>query len=315
MKIITKIKDINEISIALREEKNRIGFVPTMGYLHKGHISLIEKSKKHCTKTILSIFVNPAQFGPEEDFKKYPRDIKRDIKMAEEAGVDYIFNPDVREMYKADHKTFVEIRDLKDIMCGKFRPAHFDGVCTIVLKLFNIIRPHRAYFGQKDYQQLAIIKKMVKDLNIGIEIIGCPIIREPDGLALSSRNKYLSHEERASAIIIYKSLRAAAEYIKGHKNKYGETISANKFFSKEKIKIQGKNIKDQGLKEFQSEIINKILEDKNISKVDYFEFRDSNNLEEIKNPGIFYSNQPNGKILIAAAVWIGDTRLIDNIVI
>lgn len=283
MEIIEKIEDMKKKSQSLRENNEVLGLVPTMGYLHQGHLSLIRMAKKECSKVIISIFVNPTQFRPGEDFEKYPRDLERDCKLSEEEGVDYIFHPSAEEMYGKDYLTFVEVEKLSKIMCGVARPGHFRGVCTVVLKLFNIVNPHKAYFGEKDYQQLVIIKKMVEDLNLSLVVRAGPIIREEDGLAMSSRNKYLSTEERKDAVIIYKCLNLAQELVdKGEKD----------------------------LLKIKKVVLEKLKEKKSVSKIDYFDFRNPESLEEIKVIG----EHPD-KILAAAAVWIGNTRLIDNKVI
>ena len=283
MKIIKKISKCKSIISNLRQKGYKIGLVPTMGFLHEGHLNLVRMAKKECDKVVVSIFVNPIQFGPGEDFKKYPRDIKRDSMLAEKEGVDYIFEPTAEEMYDQDPKTVVEVKELSDIMCGKFRPGHFTGVATVVLKLLNIIKAHKVYFGEKDYQQMIIIKKMADDLNLDINVVRGPTIRESDGIALSSRNKYLSAEERENAVILYESLTMAKNMIEcGEKNL-------------EKVK---KKVKE------------KLKKNKFVKNVDYFEFRDPITLEERK---IVAGKQK--RLLIAAAVWIGKTRLIDNMVI
>ena len=267
----------------LKSKGEKIGFVPTMGYLHKGHISLIKKAKAECSKVLVSIFVNPIQFGPREDFKKYPRNFKRDCSFSEKAGANYIFFPSTDEMYEKDFKTFVEVQELGDIMCGKARPGHFRGVCTVVLKLFNIIKPDIAYFGQKDYQQMVIIKKMTKDLNIPVKIAECPIVREKDGLAISSRNKYLSYDERKNAVVLFQSLKLAEELIiNGQKN----------------------------LEIVRKAALEKLESNPFVSKIDYFDFRDKDMLQEIER-----IDQKATRILIASAIWIGGTRLIDNILL
>ena len=199
IKVVKKINEMQFISDKLRAEGRSIGFVPTMGYLHKGHISLVETAKSHCDFIVMSIFVNPAQFGPDEDFMEYPRDFENDKKKAAENGVDLIFYPSAKEMYKEDFLTLVRVTQITETMCGISRPAHFEGVAAVVLKLFNIVKPHTAVFGQKDYQQSVVIRKMVEDLNVDVKIIVAPIIREDDGLAMSSRNKYLTPEERKEA--------------------------------------------------------------------------------------------------------------------
>jgi len=224
MKVIKKIKQMQKISDTLRKENKTIGFVPTMGALHKGHIELIKKARKETDVVVVSIFVNPIQFGPKEDYKKYPRPIEKDLNICKENNVDYVFYPEVDEMYpKVQNSkfnlqndnilTFVEVKNLQDILCGKFRPGHFRGVCTVVAKLFNIVKPHIAYFGEKDYQQLKIIQQMVKDLNFDIKIVPVGTVREEDGLACSSRNTYLSEVERKVAPYIYKSLLYCKELI------------------------------------------------------------------------------------------------------
>jgi pantoate--beta-alanine ligase len=282
MKIIKKISECRSTVEELKKKNFTIGLVPTMGYLHEGHLSLARKAKSQCQKVFMTIFVNPTQFGPGEDLEKYPRDLKRDTALAQESGVDYIFSPEAGEMYKKNHSTYVEVEDLPDSMCGAHRPGHFRGVATIVLKLFNILPAHKAYFGMKDFQQLAILKKMVEDLDINIEIVECPTVREEDGLALSSRNKYLAPDERKNASIIYKVLKSAEK----------------KILSGEK---RAESIKTGALKELQGNSY--------IKKIDYFDIRDASSLEEIKDIN------KAGNIVVATAVTIGQTRLIDNVVI
>jgi pantoate--beta-alanine ligase len=283
MEIVKKVKDCTEISKRLREKGLTIGFVPTMGFLHEGHLSLIRAAGKQCDRVILSIFVNPTQFGPGEDFKKYPRDIKRDRQLAESEGVNYIFYPTVSEMYKSDHRTFVDVRELGEIMCGKYRPGHFTGVSTVVLKLLNITKANRVYFGKKDYQQMVIVKKMAEDLSVDVDIIGIPTVREKDGLAMSSRNSYLDKSERENAVILYKCLNHAKVMIKG-----GE----------------------RDLKVVHKKIMGELEGNSFVRKVDYVDFRDPFNLKEISILGDF-----DKRVLVAIAAWIGNTRLIDNIVI
>lgn len=282
MEIIEKIEDMRNKSRALREANEKIGFVPTMGYLHEGHLSLIRMAKNECSKVVMSIFVNPIQFGPGEDFERYPRDFERDCRISEKEGVDYIFHPSSQEMYGEDYLTFVEVEKLSGIMCGAARPGHFKGVCTVVLKLFNIVNPHVAYFGEKDYQQLVIIKKMVKDLNLPLLVKSGPTVREKDGLAMSSRNKYLSREERKNATVIYTCLNLVQELIyKGERD----------------------------LSKIKKEVLDRLKENESVSKIDYFDFRDPESLDEIEMIG------KHGRILAATAVWIGSTRLIDNKII
>ena len=287
MEIIESAKQMQETSMSLRKLNHTIGFVPTMGYLHKGHISLIKKAKNDCSKVILSIFVNPTQFGAGEDYEKYPKDFDRDKKLAAAAGTDYIFIPSAGEMYTEGFKTSVKVKELDSVMCGSFRPGHFEGVCTVVAKLFNITLPHRSYFGLKDYQQYLIIKKMVKDLNFPLRIVGCPIIREEDGIAMSSRNKYLSVNERKNAVILSECLKLA------------ESLIRNGFTDLEHIRKTA---------------FEKLCGNTCVSKVDYFDFRDSETLENISsiNKDDFKSSGSN--LLIACAAWVGSTRLIDNMI-
>lgn len=283
MRVIKKISECKSTIKKLRGQGYKIGFVPTMGFLHEGHLSLIKMAKRECDKVVLSIFVNPIQFGPNEDFKKYPRDIKRDRVLAEKEGADYIFYPSAKEMYDKDYKTTVEVKELGSIMCGKHRPGHFVGVATAVLKLLNTINAHKAYFGEKDYQQLVLIKKMVNDLNIDTKIIGGPTIREKDGLALSSRNRYLSKEERKNAVILYRCLNSAKDMI-----------------------LKG----ESDLEKIRKKVLEELRGNIFIRKVDYFEFRDPYTLQEKKEV-----EKNTKKILAAVAAWIGETRLIDNVLI
>ncbi|MCM8807300.1 MAG: pantoate--beta-alanine ligase [Candidatus Omnitrophica bacterium] len=279
MKILKKINDVrSEIKMAKAEGKI-IGFVPTMGYLHQGHISLIRKAKEECEYVVVSIFVNPTQFGPKEDFNRYPRNLERDIKILKDEKVNLLFAPETEEMYKEGFKSWVYVEELSEILEGKFRPGHFKGVCTVVLKLFNIVQPDKAYFGWKDAQQLIIIKKMVEDLNIPVEIIGCPTIRESDGLACSSRNVYLSEKEREKALCLYKALKKIEELIKKEK------IYDCKVLIKEGEKI----IKEEGVELQYLEIV----------KIDNLK-----KLEKIEKDAI-----------ILGAIKIGDVRLIDNLII
>jgi pantoate--beta-alanine ligase len=279
MRIIETISDLKAIIRTQRKQGKSIGFVPTMGYLHEGHISLVKACGQDNDFTVLSIYVNPTQFGVNEDFSKYPRDMERDSRMAEEAGVDVIFAPLNTEMYPEGYKTYVNVEDITEKMCGKSRPGHFKGVTTIVAKLFNIVEPDNAYFGQKDAQQVIVIKKMVKDLNMNVKIITCPIIREQDGLAMSSRNVYLSSEDRSSALVLSKSLIEAEKLIK-----------------------DGERNKDKVL-DF---IKNKISSEKR-AQIDYITMVDAEDLNDIKVIG--------KKVLIALAVKFGQTRLIDNILV
>jgi len=276
--LITDISKMKKIVKNLKKEGKSIGFVPTMGYLHQGHISLIRCSKKENEITVVSIFLNPLQFGKNEDLGRYPRDIQRDVEICTGEGVDYIFYPDVRQIYPEGYSTYVIVEGLTEGLCGAFRPGHFKGVTTIVNKLFNIIQPDRAYFGKKDYQQYLVIKKMVNDLNMDVQVIGCPVVREDDGLAMSSRNKYLSTEERKSALSLSIALFTAKRMFEG-----GET-------DPEKIKQKMRQI---------------IQSHPHIRDIQYIEIVDPETL------------QPKKKVekgdVIALAVYVGDTRLIDNI--
>ena len=276
MKILKTVHDVRELVNQWKKEGKTIGLVPTMGYLHEGHLSLIEKCKKENDKVIVSIFVNPTQFGENEDLTSYPKDIKRDSSLCENLGVDLIFNPDASEMYQ-DPCTFVNIESLSNHLCGKSRPIHFRGVCTVVSKLFIIINPDNAYFGQKDAQQLAIIKKMVKDLNFDINIVGCPIVREEDGLAKSSRNVYLNPKERKAALCLSKAINV------------GKTL-ANTETNADKIKSE----------------MRKIIEAEPLAKIDYIEIVDNDTMQPV--------SEMKENTLAAMAVFIGKTRLIDNFI-
>jgi len=276
MKIVNTIKDTREIVKQWKSEGLTVGFVPTMGYLHEGHSSLIKKASEENDKVVVSIFVNPMQFGPKEDLAKYPRDLERDSKITEEAGGDLIFNPWPEEMYPEDFSSFVDVNGLTEGLCGEKRPGHFRGVCTVVAKLFNIVKPHRAYFGEKDAQQLAVIKRMVRDLDMDLEIIPCPIIREEDGLAKSSRNTYLSKEERIAALVLSKAL-----------NKAKETLS-----QRERKAIAIKDL-----------IYNEISKEP-LATIDYIELVDSMTLKKME--------RIEKDVLVAIAVYVGKTRLIDN---
>ena len=276
MKVVKTIKEVKETVAAWRKEGQEIALVPTMGFLHNGHKSLMERAKKENGKVVVSVFVNPIQFGPNEDFATYPRDIEHDKAVCESAGVDLIFAPEKEEMYTDGFCSFVGMRVLTEELCGKSRPTHFQGVCTVVSKLFNIVTPDRAYFGQKDAQQLAIIKRMVIDLNMNVKVIGCPIIREEDGLALSSRNTYLSKEERSAALILSKTLNLAEDIAK-----QGESDA------KKLLDVMKKNIETEPL-----------------AKIDYVEAVDVLTMKPVE--------KLTESTLVAMAVYIGKTRLIDN---
>lgn len=274
MKVLRKIEELRKELVNKKESK--IVLVPTMGYLHSGHLALVKKAKEFGDIVVMSIFVNPIQFGPNEDFDKYPRDFKRDEQLAESAGVDYIFYPERDEMYK-NHKTYVSVSDITELLCGEKRPGHFTGVATVVLKLFNIVKPYAAVFGLKDAQQVRVIEKMVEDLNVDIKIVRAEIIREESGLALSSRNKYLSKQGKEKAVALSKSLEMAKNLIENGER----TVSV--------------------LKDKIAEFILKEAED---AKIDYIEIVDYEKMEK--------TEKLTGEILIAEAVFIDGVRLIDN---
>lgn len=278
MKIVGTVKEVREQVKEWKKQGLSVGFVPTMGYLHEGHKSLMAAARKGNDKVVVSIFVNPMQFGPTEDLATYPRDLDHDAALCESAGVDLIFHPEAEEMYEKDFCSFVDMTGLTEGLCGKTRPIHFRGVCTVVNKLFNIVTPDHAYFGQKDGQQLAVIKRMVRDLNMDIEIVGCPIVREEDGLAKSSRNTYLSPEERKAALILSKTVALGKELAKTEKD-------ANKV-----VEAMKKNIETEPL-----------------AKIDYVEAVDALSMAPVE--------KLEGACMLAMAVYIGKTRLIDNTLI
>ena len=254
-----------------------VGLVPTMGYLHEGHASLIEKSVSLCDKTVASVFVNPTQFGPGEDLETYPRDFSHDCELLKSRGCDMVFHPDAAEMYPPDFATWVEVQsDMPKQLCGKTRPIHFRGVCTVVNKLFNIVTPDMAFFGQKDAQQLAIIRRMVRDLSMNVEIIGCPIVREKDGLARSSRNTYLNEQERAAAPVLFRSIQHGRELIKKGERDARRLIASMK----------------------------ELLEKEALARIDYVDAVDGETMLPV--------NILDTGVLVAMAVYIGKTRLIDN---
>ena len=274
MQVTKTVKETREIVKAWKKEGLTVGLVPTMGFLHEGHASLIKRAREENDRVVVSVFVNPTQFGPNEDLEAYPRDFERDSTLCESIGADLIFHPEPEDMYDSPC-AYVSIEKLSENLCGKTRPIHFRGVCTVVSKLFNIVSPDRAYFGQKDAQQLAIIKKMVKDLNFDIEIVGCPIIREEDGLAKSSRNTYLNTEERKAALCLSKSVAKGQEIIR-------EGMSA-----------------DELLKEMKM-----VIEAEPMAVIDYVSAVDALTMEHVD-----IIDRP---VLVAMAVYIGKTRLIDN---
>lgn len=273
------VEDVRNNVKEWKKQGLSVGFVPTMGYLHEGHASLIERAAAENDKVVVSVFVNPIQFGPTEDLESYPRDFEADCVLCEKMGADLVFHPENEEMYFDDFCTFVDINTLSEVLCGKTRPIHFRGVCTVVSKLFNIVTPDRAYFGQKDAQQLAIIKRMVRDLNFDIEIIGCPIIREDDGLAKSSRNTYLNPQERAAAVILSKAIFTGQKMVK-------EGI-------KDALTVKATMMA--------------ILKSEPLANVEYVEMVDFGTLQDVETI--------NGPILTAIAVRFGKTRLIDNFIV
>lgn len=275
------VKTISEVRNEVKNWKKQglsVGLVPTMGYLHEGHKSLIDRACRENDKVVVSVFVNPTQFGPGEDLATYPRDIQRDAALCEDAGAALIFNPEPEEMYFDDFHTYVTMESLSDELCGKTRPIHFRGVCTVVSKLFHIIAPDRAYFGQKDAQQLAIIKRMVRDLNFDIEIVGCPIVREADGLAKSSRNTYLNPEERNAALVLSRAVRLGQELIQNGERNADVIV--------EKMK--------------------QLIEEEPLAKIDYVQAVDAASIQPVA--------EIKGTVLVAMAVYIGKTRLIDNFI-
>ena len=276
MYVVKTIAEVRAHVAAWRKQGKTVGLVTTMGYLHEGHQSLIKKSVEENNRTVVTIFVNPMQFGPTEDLESYPRDIDHDAKLVEAHGGDLIFNPEPEEMYHDGFSSFVDMTVLTQELCGLSRPVHFRGVCTVVSKLFNIVKPDRAYFGKKDAQQLAVIRHMVDDLNMDIEIIGCPIIRESDGLAKSSRNTYLSSDERKAALVLSKAVSLGTDMVrKGEKN--CSVIIAE---------------------------MKKLIEAEPLAKIDYVKIVDCATMQQITS-----LDRP---ALCAMAVFIGKTRLIDN---
>lgn len=279
MEIIHRILQMKEVSKKARSEGKVIGFVPTMGFLHEGHLNLVREARKMADVVVVSIFVNPAQFAPTEDFDRYPRDITRDAELLANENVDYIFLPKAEDMYPENYHTHLKVRDLSERLEGTSRPGHFDGVTTVVMKLFHIVDPHFAFFGQKDAQQLIILRRMVQDMNMDVEIIRIPIAREPDGLAMSSRNIYLTPEERKAAPVLYRALEHARKRIEEGERK-SKTL----------------------LKEMRE-----IIEAEKEAKIDYLAITDLVELKEMRTV--------KGRALIAVAAYFGKTRLIDNAIV
>ena len=279
MQVATTIAEIRTWVRETHAAGKTVGFVPTMGALHAGHISLIQAAARQCDSVVVSIFVNPTQFGPGEDFAKYPRPLKRDLALCEQHGVDAVFAPSRDEMYPRENLTWVTVEKVSEPLCGRFRPGHFRGVATVCTKLFNIVGADAAFFGQKDAQQVAVIQRMVADLNLPLEIVVCPTVREPDGLAMSSRNQYLRPQERKEATVIYRSLQRSAELIRG-----GETTIAR-------------------IAEQMQEVLGQVP----ALQVEYVSIVDAASLEDLP--------RVQGRVLVAVAGRLGSTRLIDNIVV
>lgn len=276
MKVITSLRELWEERKKLAEP---VGFVPTMGYLHEGHLSLVRRAREECASVVVSIFVNPTQFGPNEDLARYPRDLERDLRLLAPLQVDVVWTPTVEEMYPSGYQTWVTVEELTKPLEGAMRPGHFRGVTTVVSKLFNAVQPQRAYFGQKDAQQAAVIRQMTRDLSYPIEIVVCPTVREADGLAMSSRNTYLSPTERQAATVLYRALTAAqSAYQAGERN--AERLRA---------------------------IMLEVLESEPLAQVQYVSCADYDTLQEL--------DEVRGKALLSMAVFIGKTRLIDNVVL
>lgn len=278
MKIVKTVEEVRAEVKAWRAEGLSVGLVPTMGFLHEGHKSLIDRAVKENDRVVVSDFVNPTQFGPGEDLESYPRDLDMDAALCEKAGAALIFNPEPSEMYAEDACTYVNMDGLTGELCGKSRPIHFRGVCTVVSKLFNIVTPDRAYFGQKDAQQLSIIRRMVRDLNFGIEVVGCPIVREADGLAKSSRNTYLNEEERQAALVLSRAVKLGQEMAEK-----GETSA-----------------------DAVTDAMKALIEKEPLARIDYVKAVDAVSIEPV--------SEMKPPVLVAMAVFIGKTRLIDNFI-
>jgi len=276
MEIITDVKQMQRLCLDLRREGKRIAFVPTMGYLHEGHLSLLREGRERGDVLVLSIFVNPAQFGQGEDFEAYPRDLSRDAEMARSVGTDLLFAPEVRGMYPAGYATYVDVEGLTDTLCGRSRPGHFRGVTTVVAKLFGIVQPHEAFFGCKDFQQLAVIRRMTLDLNLPVEVVGMPIVREADGLAMSSRNVYLSAGERQQALVLSQAIALAQKMARDGVRNVGEILAALRL----------------------------MIEKQNDARIDYLQICHQLTLQE--------QDRIDSDSVLLMAVFFGKTRLIDN---
>lgn len=277
MKTIKTLGGMRRASEGAREKGLSVGFVPTMGFLHEGHLSLIDRASSENDLVAMSVFVNPLQFGPKEDFRRYPRDLMRDKKLARERGCDLVFVPSAASFYPPGFRSSVRVKELENKLCGKSRPGHFEGVCTVVMKLLNVVRPHRVYLGQKDAQQAIILRRMIDDLAIGVSVVVCPIVREPDGLAMSSRNAYLTADQREQAPILRKALLAG-----------GRAVSRGE--------VNPASVR---------RVMRAVLRESPSAVLDYIEAVDPISLEPPR--------RLRGKVLLAGAVWFGRTRLIDNV--
>ena len=278
MEVVRDIEGMRDLVERTRAAGRLVGLVPTMGFFHEGHLELMRRARTECGVVVVTLFVNPTQFGPSEDYDAYPRDFERDSALAEAVGVDYLFSLEAEEMYPEGFQTTVSVKELSEVMCGEDRPGHFDGVATVVAKLFNIIPAHRAYFGQKDAQQLLVIRMMARDLNFPIEIIAVPTVREEDGLAMSSRNSYLSPEERLAATVLYRSLEAAASLIESGENRAGVI----------------------------REEMEQVISTEPLVNLEYVTICDNIYLQPL--------SELSGEVLLALAARVGRARLIDNIV-
>lgn len=279
MKIVHTIAEIREFVRQARLAGRTMGLVPTMGYLHEGHLELMRRARERCGVVVASVFVNPAQFGPNEDLARYPRDLERDARLAEEVGVDVVFNPPVEEMYPPGYCTYVDVERITENMCGASRPGHFRGVATVVTKLFNIVRPDAAFFGQKDAQQALVIRRMAADLNMDLEIVTVPTVREPDGLAMSSRNVYLGQDQRRAALVLARSLDRAVEAVRAGERDVPEI----------------------------RRLVEELIRAEPLARIDYVEI--------YSYPGLEPVERLQGQALLALAVKFGQTRLIDNVIL
>lgn len=279
MKTLARVAEMQVAAAGLRGLGKRLGFVPTMGALHAGHLSLVRRSQQETDLTVVSLFVNPAQFGPQEDYLNYPRDLERDSDLLRREGVEFLFAPSVEEVYPADFQTYAAVERVSGPLEGECRPGHFRGVATVVLKLFNIVQPHRAYFGRKDAQQCAVIRQMVRDLSLPLEVVVCPIVREADGLAMSSRNAYLDPEERRAALVLYRSLCRARDLIQAGERRPAELVGA----------------------------VRALIAEEPRARTDYVAVVDADTFAPLE--------RLTGRALVALAVWVGRARLLDNLLV